>query len=267
LAAFLGGGALALVLLFLALGVTAARRQRDELWKEVADLRWRILELENPPRPHLVFRGTQRAPATFVYQSVPFPAGVMGPVMSMTATGTGPPGPTAGGTVSADAGPTQPIGASPVIHDFVRVFVANDPPAGAVGAVAEKVFANVAFVAVKGDTALEMLARWAEAPQRAQTGHVGISLDDAQLDIEPNGLAHPLDIAMKRRGDICFYAVNSENSAATEFCLPKHELTYPEYIVRVSLRGSNTDEVVGEFILRNEGFGGTISLESRDPRP
>jgi hypothetical protein len=89
---------------------------------------------------------------------------------------------------------------------------------------------------------------------------MGISLDAAQLDIEPNGLSHPVDIAMKRREDVGCYAVNDESAAAEEFCLPRHYLEGAEFTVRVTLRGANTEQLIAEFSLKNPGIGGTISL-------
>jgi hypothetical protein len=126
---------------------------------------------------------------------------------------------------------------------------------------ASKVVGRISFVEPDGTVAIDkMLGRWAESPQRAETGRLGISLDEVQLDIEPNGLPHPLDIAMKRVQDSSIYVVNDDNSAAPEFCLSKHELNRDEYTVRVSLRGSNTDEIVADFTLRNGGTGKSITL-------
>jgi hypothetical protein len=160
---------------------------------------------------------------------------------------------------SVVTGLLQPTGTSVLVrhvnvqHEFVRVNVANDPPAGAVGAAAEKVVARITFTADDGSMPVhEMLGRWAETPQRMETGRVGISLEEVQLDIEPNGLPHPIDIAMRKPGETSCWAFNDENSTALDLQLPTHELIQPRYLVRVSVRGSNTETVAAEFVLTNE---------------
>lgn len=140
-----------------------------------------------------------------------------------------------------------------VLHDFVRVSVANDPPPGIVGATAEKVVARVSFIADDGSIPVhQMLGRWAETPQRMETGRVGISLEEVQLDIEPNGLPHPVDIGMRNPGGTSCWAFNDENSAALDLQLPKHELIQTRYLIRVSIRGSNTETISADFVLTNE---------------
>jgi len=180
-------------------------------------------ERRAPTRPYLVFSGVDNAQASVV-------TGVLQP------TGT-----------------TVLMRHVNVLHDFVRVNVANDPPAGIIGGTAEKVVARISFVAEDGATPVhQMLGRWAETPQRMETGRVGISLEEVQLDIEPNGLPHPIDVAMRKPGEASCWAFNDENATALELRLPKHELIQPRYTVHVSIRGSNTEVFIAEFLLVNE---------------
>jgi hypothetical protein len=160
---------------------------------------------------------------------------------------------------SVVVGLRQPSGTSYVIHqvevphDFVRVNVTNDPPPGVVGATAEKVVARITFTADDGSVPVhEMLGRWAETPQRMETGRVGISYEEVQLNIEPNGLPHPIDIAMRKPGETSCWAFNDDNSAALSLRLPRHELLQTRYRVRVSVRGSNTETISADFILNND---------------
>jgi hypothetical protein len=211
------------------------RESFDLKWQETENLRGQlgiaertIREYESgerrpPTRPYLVFSGVDNSQASVV-------TGVMRP-----------------------SGTTLLIQHVNAQHDFVRVNVANDPPAGVVGATAEKVVARITFTADDGSTPVhEMLGRWAETPQRMETGRVGISLEEVQLDIEANGLPHPIDIAMRKPGDTSCWAFNDENSAALDLQLPKHELIQSRYLVRVSVRGSNTETTSAGFVLTNE---------------
>jgi hypothetical protein len=142
------------------------------------------------------------------------------------------------------------------VHRFARVRVVNEPRPGARGIRADRVAATLDFMKPDGTPILPGIAgRWAETIQRAETGRLGLSLEEAQLDIDPNGLSHPLDIAMKRQDDEFVYAYNFENSHAEDLALPKHEISEPCPIhVRVTLRPANGDAVVGRFLdQRGEG--------------
>jgi len=98
-----------------------------------------------------------------------------------------------------------------------------------------------------------------ERLQRGETGRLGISLDEAQLDIDANGLAHSLDIAIKRHADQDFYAYNFENSSAPDLALPEHTILPPGPI-HVRVTPANGSPLVGLFLLVNEGPGGWLSL-------
>ena len=167
----------------------------------------------------------------------------------------------------ARRGPSgQPLVTAPVPHEFVRVLVANDPPEGVAGESARKVIGRITFVSVDGEHAIdELLGRWSGAPQPVETGLWGPTLEDFQADIEPNGLRHAFDIAMKRPHDDVVYAYSDKNNRAPDLCLPEHRLPDAEYRVIVLFRGSNTPEVVGEFVLKNGGVGGAITLEEAPP--
>jgi hypothetical protein len=149
----------------------------------------------------------------------------------------------------------------PVVYLFARIGIKNNPPAGSKGLKAEKVAAFVTFERDGAPVVSDMVGRWSETDQRAETGRLGISLESAQLDIEPNGLRHPLDIAMKDPDDSSCYAYNEDNSSGVGLRLPSRELVGEEFTVHVQLRGSNTDEISASFLLKNGGAGSGISLE------
>jgi hypothetical protein len=143
------------------------------------------------------------------------------------------------------------------VNWFGRVRVANDPGPGRRCPRADRVAATIDFLTPDGEVILGgMTGRWAETVQRAETGRVGLSLDEAQLDIDPNGLAHPLDVAMKQPQDAHFYAYNFENSTEPALLLDKHRIgPHGDVHVRVTLRPANGDAVIGNFVLRSEGAG------------
>lgn len=148
---------------------------------------------------------------------------------------------------------------------FARVNVVNDRPAGMPGATAQHVAATITFRADDGSHPVnEMLGRWAETPQRGETGRMGLSLDESQLDIAANSVRHPLDIAMKIDGDSVCFAYNHENSTAADLRLPKHALSDSMYLVRVTLRGANVDPISADYVLTNNPG---VPLVVRGPYP
>jgi hypothetical protein len=147
---------------------------------------------------------------------------------------------------------------------FARVLAANRPPPGLRGLRADRVVAELEFYEPEsGQLFLSIYGRWAETPQRAETGRLGIDLAETQLDIDANGLPHPLDIAMKRPGAGEMFAYNHENASAPGLELPKHLIARPVCRVRVTLRPANGMAVISEFELRSEGRG--ISLTALEP--
>jgi hypothetical protein len=124
------------------------------------------------------------------------------------------------------------VGPPPAPNDFARVQIANEPPPGLRGECAEKVAARITFRTQDGDVLLAgMLGRWAETPQRIERGRLGLSLEETQLDIDANGVPHPVDVAMKAIEDAqatpsimrtplpVIYASKSIDSKGTSFAL------------------------------------------------
>lgn len=150
-------------------------------------------------------------------------------------------------------------------YEFARINVVNDPPAGSPGATAERVTATITFRADDGRHPVQgMVGRWAETPQRGETGRWGISLEEAQLDVDPNGLWHPIDIAMKKPGDSSCFAFNYENSTVADLKIPKHELNESSYLVQVTLRGSNIEPIGADYVLTNNPG---VPIRLRGPYP
>jgi len=147
-------------------------------------------------------------------------------------------------------------------NEYVRVLVRNEPISG-FGPPAEHVAARIQFLELDQDTVLlEISGRWSEAPQRLDTGHIGITHAAEQLTIHANGTAHELDIALKAPGDTHFYASNDENSQAINHRLPAHRLDVSGCRVRVSLRAANAPSISGLFLLTNDAEHGLTLLES-----
>ncbi len=194
-----------------------------QVWRDaharVGEIERKIAELETAPRPHLSFREPEVAEAGVV-------------VSALQPTGT-----------------TVLLRPPNVSYYFARVNIVNDPPAGSRGATAEQVTASIEFRTDDGSYPVKMMGRWAETLQRGETGRLGINLQEAQLDIVPNGLSHPVDIIMKDPGDNVCFAYNHENSTAMDLKLPKHELTEAQYLVRVTLRGANVEPISADYVL------------------
>jgi hypothetical protein len=190
-------------------------------------------------RPHLVFAGTSAATAMTIVGSLG--GSSLTPVVG----------------VSASAAQLEAV----IGNYYVRVFVANDP-GEQIGDAARSVAAKIAFLNDAGELLIpEMIGRWSETPQRLQTGRLGLTLEESQLDIEANGLPHALDIAMKEPAEHHFYAFNHENSQAANLCLEAHRLDVAKCQVRVTLRAANSPSIIRTFELRNEGVGGGLRLE------
>jgi hypothetical protein len=163
-------------------------------------------------------------------------------------------------TQSGERGTLVTREGKPVCYQFARVGIKNDPPPDSKGVKAEKVVAHITFERNGSAVIHEILGRWSETEQRAETGRIGIFLENAQLDIDPNGLRHPLDIAMKAPDDSSCYAYNEDNSNLADLRLPIHELVGEEFTVHVRLRGASTDEISASFLLENGGAGSGISF-------
>ena len=142
-------------------------------------------------------------------------------------------------------------------YRFVRVFVANDP-GDRLGARARRVVAKIAFVDAEERELKLMNGRWAETEQRVESGRLNPSEDEAVIDIDANGRAHSLDIAMKVPGESEFYACNYENSGAPGLRLASHRLEESQCRVHVTVRAENALPITQTFVLSNpqdvEGF-------------
>ena len=204
------------------------------------------------PRPHLVFAGRDSAVATTV---------VGGPGVSMSPlVSAGTAEPTLVSVVGPAASGAPGPGYELAVNHYVRVFVANDP-GERIGACAQRVAATIAFLDERDTPLLEMIGRWAETPQRLETGRIGLTLEESQLDIDGNALPHALDIAMKTPADDHFYAFNHENSQAPDLRRDAHRIAVGHCRVRVRVRAANAAPITRTFTLRNEGVGGGLSLE------
>ena len=70
---------------------------------------------------------------------------------------------------------------------------------------------------------IEMTGRWADNLQRMESGRLNPSHDECRIDIDANGLAESLDIAMKAPTDAHFYAFNHLNCQARDLRLEPHK--------------------------------------------
>ncbi|MEO8291136.1 MAG: hypothetical protein ABI649_09115 [Gaiellaceae bacterium] len=146
--------------------------------------------------------------------------------------------------------------------DFVRVNVANDPKEGRQGSLATDVIAHVDFFSEDGKNLLSIAGRWAETDQPPEVQKLGLSLAEREISLSPNGLDHPLDIAMKYPDDEACYAFNDLNGAraAPDMRYPPHELSPWTYQVVARVRGHRVPELEMAYKLVNPGKGQTLSL-------
>lgn len=205
-------------------------------------------ESRDAPRSYLTFETTEVAQAHVSTGLIALGAPVSSPLAAQALTATGP-------SIASQS-------VAVPVADFARVQVSNSPPVGQRGQLAPKVAARITFARTDGtELVSRMIGRWAETPQRIESGRLGLSLDEAQLDIDCNGLPHPLDVAMKYPGDEDCYAYNFENSVASDLRVEGHRLRGSEFRVTVLLRAAdNADPVEGHFILRNHGRGRSVEL-------
>ncbi len=188
--------------------------------------------------PCLRFVGVDRAEAT-VYQAVQLSAGIAA-------------------AQSASAAPMMVATGSTNL--FLRVQVANDPGQDGECPTARQAVASIVFRDHNtGEKLLSFYGRWAETSQRAETGKMGLSLDETRIDLEPNGQPYTLDVAMKIPGALDFYAYNHENSTAPDARLPAHRIDVRKTSwvdVEITIRPTNRGAITGRFWLVDEGANG-----------
>jgi hypothetical protein len=245
LSLLLGGGGVLTVIGIVQL-VQGAHHRSAWFWLFLAALLVAIAEVSAVHKamragPQLAFVGTEVEDATTLVTAV------------MPVTGFAP---------AASAAVAPLTGGAPQTNRYARVRVANDP-GGRIGECARQVATRITFLSDAGKPLLSnMIGRWAETPQRAQTGHFGLTLQESQLDIEANTLPHSLDIAMKVPGADHFYAYNHENSAVIDLRLAKHRIAEAKCRVQVTLYPANGRPVSGTFVLRS--YDGDLTLEAED---
>lgn len=204
------------------------------------------------PRPHLVFAGTEVAPAATVVLAttgIGAAASAVSPSLEALMMGTA-----ASVPAISRGGP----------NDFARVRIANDP-GERIGSRAERVAAKIAFLDENDVLLIEITGRWADNLQRMESGRLNPSHDECRIDIDANGLAESLDIAMKAPTDAHFYAFNHLNCQARDLRLEPHKISVSRCRVRVTVRASNEPQSIARiYVLHNAGVGGSLSLEESD---
>ena len=148
-----------------------------------------------------------------------------------------------------------------------RVRIANDPGDGA-GSLAETVAALVTFYDPTGKTPiLEVEGRWASEKQAPEKERLGLSKEGRTVNMPANGDDQfPLDIAMKFDDEAECYAYNDENGQSGTIRLAKHKLVGTSFVVRVRVKGTNTERATGWFRLLNPP-GQTLSLQAVQEPP
>lgn len=135
---------------------------------------------------------------------------------------------------------------------YTRVYFANEPRSELEGIVAQKVIAHLHFYDENKQKCLcYIIGRWSEA---ATTN---------QIDFEPNGLPHILDIVLKfTNEDVCFLWRNEAPLRPTNVSALRdggRELPPGTFYIKVNLKGRNTDEVFW-LKLANNGKGQRVKL-------
>jgi hypothetical protein len=145
---------------------------------------------------------------------------------------------------------------------FARVMVTNDPRE-LPGMTAEKVVASISFYDEEGNPLLDgpIQGRWSASKQPHERDRIGVSLDHLEAEISPNGLPHPLDIAMKHPSDPDCFAYNDDNSSAYQGRLESHRLSGDSFRVDVTVRAGNSGEPLTRlFTLTNPGVGRDLEI-------
>ena len=135
---------------------------------------------------------------------------------------------------------------------FVHAWIANSPEHPTRDSVAQRVVAHVTFSELgHGNDLLTMAARWSHTPEPALVGGAVREIHN-EIDMQPNGLAYPIDIAMKHLEDEECYAHNNESVTYEMWRHPQRALKPGKYRVRVDLRGVGANKTFW-FELHNPG--------------
>jgi hypothetical protein len=141
--------------------------------------------------------------------------------------------------------------------EFHHIKIANLPKGSLGRQTAEKVAGTVEICDENGKSlALRRIHRWAGSPQVPGFPYVA----DLQLpiDIEPNGISHPLDVVLKFDGDLDFFTHNNESVAKYGYRDPNYQFPPGTYIASISVSGKN---VVAQFRCRIINRGRNTKLD------
>lgn len=153
-----------------------------------------------------------------------------------------------------------------VLAAFAGAAVANEPPADFPGLTAEKTAATISIFDDEGNPLIDRkLGRWSASKQAHERDRIGYALDHLAEDIDPNGIPHPLDVAMKYPNDEDCFFYNDDNNDALDGRLAVHRLCGSWFRVEITVRPAKGGVPVTEsFVLTNAGSGGEIKLAVAD---
>ena len=123
--------------------------------------------------------------------------------------------------------------------DFYHLRIANDPVGILDRQTAQRLAGTVQICDAGGKPMVPArVHRWAASPQNIPLPQVA----DSQLpiDIEPNGMEHLFDVALKFEGDSAFFTHNNESVSKYGYRDPSYGFEPGIYIAVISIQGLNT---------------------------
>jgi hypothetical protein len=149
--------------------------------------------------------------------------------------------------------------------DFHYLRVANDPEGSQQRETAKKVAGTVSIFDNLGKLlAPARVHRWAASPQIP--GYPATADLQLPIDIDANGIGHPLDVAHKWENEADFYTHNNESVAKHGFKDPNYKFGPGKYTAEIELKGMNTKAVIACQIV-NRGPNTKLEITAiNDPK-
>jgi hypothetical protein len=128
---------------------------------------------------------------------------------------------------------------------FAHAKFSNNPAERIPEATARDVVAEISIFNDDGHPALleqPIYGRWGDTTQPSRLAASASSRELAQVEFEPNGLPHELNLALKYPEDSNCYAFNNESYDRLDWRLPKFRLDGSTFHVRVKLIGQRVEK-------------------------
>lgn len=128
---------------------------------------------------------------------------------------------------------------------------------------AERVVAHIVFYDTKDKDILnrDFIGRWGNSIKQPKTREdLDVEENNHWVDMFPNGTRYELDIVMKHKSETNVFAFNNTSYWYPEFRGIENILDGNEFVVKVTLRGSNIDPKEFKFRLVNNGKNNNLDI-------